>query len=122
MIEYKKYSISDAISILSPKARYSIVNDDYDNIVWTNPDAHKPSLIQIQEKIKELELAEPMRLLRIERNRRLQETDWMANSDVSMTDAWKIYRQSLRDLPSTASPVLDEQGNLINVTWPTKPE
>ena len=66
--------------------------------------------------------AEPMRLLRVERNRRIAETDWMANSDVTMTDDWKTYRQALRDLPSTASPTLDEQGNLTNVTWPTKPE
>lgn len=32
------------------------------------------------------------------------------------------YSQALRDLPSTSSPELDVQGNLTNVTWPTKPE
>ena len=84
-------------------------------------------LIEIDEnlvanKILELRNAEPMRLLREERNRRLMETDWMAYSDVTMTDEWRTYRQALRDLPSTASPELDEQGNLTNVTWPTKPE
>ena len=84
-------------------------------------------LIEIDEnlvtnKILELRNAEPMRLLREERNRRLVETDWMANSDVTMKDEWRTYRQALRDLPSTASPKLNEQGNLINVTWPTKPE
>ena len=84
-------------------------------------------LIEIDEnlvanKILELLNAEPMRILREERNRRLVETDWMANSDVTMTDEWRTYRQALRDLPSTTSPELDEQGNLINVTWPTKPE
>ena len=64
--------------------------------------------------------AEPMRLLRVERNRRIAETDWMANSDVTMRDDWKTYRQALRDLPSTASPRI-ENGVLTNVTWPTKP-
>ena len=72
-------------------------------------------------KKTELQNAEPMRLLREERNRRLQETDWMANSDVTMSDDWKTYRQTLRDLPSTASPKI-ENGQLTNVTWPTKPE
>ena len=75
----------------------------------------------VESKRQELRNAEPMRLLREERNRRLVETDWMANSDVTMTDEWRTYRQALRDLPSTASPELDEQGNLTNVTWPTKP-
>ena len=73
-------------------------------------------------KKTELENAEPMKVLREERNWKLQETDWMANSDVTMSDAWKKYRKDLRDLPSTAKPKLDENGQLINITWPTKPE
>ena len=37
--------------------------------------------------------------------------------------AWKTYRQSLRDLPASASPSLDSYGNLdlTSVTWPTEP-
>ncbi len=75
----------------------------------------------VNKKEIELRTTEPMRLLRQERNRRIAETDWMANSDVTMTDNWKTYRQTLRDLPSTASPKI-ENGQLTNVTWPTKPE
>ena len=74
----------------------------------------------VNEKEIEIRAAEPMRLLREERNRRIAETDWMANSDVTMRDDWKTYRQALRDLPSTASPRI-ENGVLTNVTWPTKP-
>lgn len=37
-------------------------------------------------------------LLRIERNRRLQETDWMAVQDRVMLDSEKEYRQALRDI------------------------
>ena len=80
-----------------------------------------PTEKEIQAKIAELEAAEPMRLLRIERNRRLAETDWMANSDVVMADDWKTYRQALRDLPATADPQLNENGMLTNVTWPEVP-
>tara|TARA_B100000424_G_scaffold237570_1_gene203149 strand:- start:42 stop:395 length:354 start_codon:yes stop_codon:yes gene_type:complete len=82
-----------------------------------------PSEEEIQTKLAELQAAEPMRLLRQERNIKLSETDWMSFSDSpTMTDAWRTYRQALRDLPSTASPTLDENGKLTNVTWPTKPE
>jgi len=38
-----------------------------------------------------------------------------------MTQEQKDYRKALRDLPSTASPELDEDGNLTGVTWPTNP-
>ena len=31
------------------------------------------------------------------------------------------YRQELRDLPENSSPELDENGELIGVTWPTEP-
>ena len=87
---------------------------------WTG-DKPQPSEEEIQTKLTELRAAEPMRLLREERNRRIAETDWMANSDVTMSGDWKTYRQTLRDLPSTAEPKLDENGQLTNVTWPTKP-
>jgi len=72
-------------------------------------------------KKTELQNAEPMKLLRLERNQRLQNTDWWCCSDQTPTQVQLDYRQALRDLPSTTSPSLDEQGNLINVTWPTKP-
>ena len=77
----------------------------------------------VNDKKTELINAEPMRLLREERNRLLAETDWMANSDVTLADNWKTYRQQLRDLPASASPKLSSDGSLdmSSVTFPTKP-
>ena len=64
-------------------------------------------------------------LLRIERNRLLAESDWMANSDVTMPDDWKSYRQLLRDFPASPkiNPQLKDDGslNMTSVSWPTKP-
>ena len=77
---------------------------------------------EIEKKLAELSAVEPMRLLREERNRTLLETDWRFRSDLTPSQEWIDYCQALRDLPSTASPELDENGQLINVTWPTKPE
>ena len=64
-----------------------------------------------------------MRLLRVERDRLLAETDWMGNSDVTMSSAWKTYRQELRDLPASSDPKLDSNGGLdmSSVKFPTKP-
>ena len=60
-------------------------------------------------------------LMRWQRNSKLAETDYFALADNTLSDAMKAYRQKLRDLPTTASPKLDENGDLTNVTWPTKP-
>ena len=75
----------------------------------------------VNEKEIEIRAAEPMRLLRQERNRKIAETDWWVLSDRTASQEQKDYRQALRDLPSTASPKI-ENGQLTNVTWPTKPE
>jgi hypothetical protein len=69
---------------------------------------------QVSAKKDELVAAEPMRLLREERNSLLAETDFYGNSDVTMSEAMTTYRQALRDITNTAT-------SLDDVTWPTKP-
>jgi len=56
-----------------------------------------------------------MQEIREHRNRLLTETDWTANSDVTMSDAMKTYRQMLRDIPANNTVYED-------VDWGTKPE
>ena len=55
-----------------------------------------------------------MEMIRKHRDNLLTETDWMALGDVTMSDAWKTYRQLLRDIPASNTTYAD-------VTWPTKP-
>ena len=62
-----------------------------------------------------------MEFIRKTRNALLSETDWWVLPDRTASQEQKDYRQALRDLPSTAKPQLDENGQLTNVTWPTKP-
>ena len=81
---------------------------------------------EITAKIDELKAAEPMRLLRRERDRLIAETDWWASSDLTITDAQKKYRQDLRDITKTANPKITGEGpstalDMSSVTWPTKP-
>ena len=84
-----------------------------------------PTETEINNKIVELDAAEPMRLLREERDARLLETDWTQNPDVSdaTKTKWQTYRQALRDLPATSDPKLNSgyHLDLTSVTWPTKP-
>ena len=55
--------------------------------------------------------------LREKRDALLEKTDYMGNSDVTLTDAWKTYRQALRDITSQ-TPTDDA---LSNINWPIKP-
>jgi hypothetical protein len=58
-------------------------------------------------------LAEKWENIRRERNGKLEATDWRAGSDLTLSDAWKTYRQALRDVPTQSDP--------DNITWPTEP-
>jgi len=53
--------------------------------------------------------------IRERRNVLISNSDWMANSDVTMSTEWATYRQALRDVPSQA-------GFPNTITWPTEPE
>ena len=62
-------------------------------------------------------LARAQARLRRRRNSLLAETDFYGNSDVTMSDDMKTYRQALRDLPDGK----DTVEKCENATWPTKP-
>jgi hypothetical protein len=65
-------------------------------------------------KRDELIAAEPLKLLRAERDRLIAATDWWAGSDRTMTAEQTTYRQALRDTTNTYT-------SLEDVVWPTKP-
>ena len=80
----------------------------------SNPSDWGTTWAEVSAKLDELTSAEPMRLLREERDRLIAATDWWAGSDLAMTDAQTAYRQALRDITDSAT-------SLDDVTWPTKP-
>ena len=115
-------TIDHALLQLRPGTRWVLKGNTYSGLNWLD-ESDKPTEEEINAKIQELQNEEPMRLLREKRDILLRETDWTQNRDVTLSNDsdWQTYRQSLRDLPSTASPTL-VNGVLSNVTWPTKPE
>ena len=117
-----KYDIGFALRKLRPKAFWVLRGEDYSGLEWMDSDQTQPTETEVNSKISELDAAEPMRLLRIERDRRIKLTDWRASSDLTLADAWKTYRQALRDI-TTQTPKLgsDYQLDLTSVTWPTEP-
>ena len=117
------YTRSRALSSLKPGKEWSWVGTDYSGLTWQDSGT-APTEAELDAEVTRLNNAESMRLLRLERDSKLVKTDWMSLSDSpTMSDAWKTYRQALRDLPASASPKLDSDGNLdmTSVTFPTEP-
>ena len=116
------HTVYSALHSLKPTSKYTWVGTDYSGLDWISLDT-KPTESEINAELTKLTDAEPMKLLREERDRLLALTDWRASSDLTLSTAWKTSRQSLRDLPATASPKLDANGNLdmSSVTFPTEP-
>ena len=78
-----------------------IVNKENPNgILIDLTEAEELKLIEDNKKWDDGAFDRSINNLRRERNNLLTKTDWMANSDVTMSDSWKTYRQQLRDLPS----------------------
>ena len=118
------YSKPNALSYLKPNAQWAWIGDEYSGLKWLDSGT-APTESEINAEVTRLTNAEPMRLLRLERNSRLTACDWTQSRDLTLSnDAdWKTYRQALRDLPASASPKLDADGNLdmSSVTFPTEP-
>tara|TARA_Y100001951_G_scaffold104503_1_gene116347 strand:+ start:1648 stop:2004 length:357 start_codon:yes stop_codon:yes gene_type:complete len=115
------YDKFDALISLKPNVEFTWTGTDYSGLVGSD----KPTESEIDTELARLNNLEPMRLLRLERDRRLTDCDWTQSRDLTLSndDAWKTYRQALRDLPASASPSLNSLGNLdlTSVTWPTEP-
>ena len=123
-----KPDINDALEALKPGAIWTLPNNptatnDYERLVWQDESQTKPTEDEVNTKVTELVNAYPMKLLREERNRRLQETDWRASVDLTLSNDWKAYRQDLRDLPAQQTPKLNSDGELdpTSISWPPEP-
>lgn len=101
----------EALLALRPNAEWVLRGDELE---WLDTEQTEPTEAEITAKIAELEAAEPMRLLRAERNQRLANTDWWASSDLTMTAEQTAYRQALRDITETYT-------SLDDVVWPEEP-
>ena len=119
--------ISVALQSLRPNAQWHMIGTEYSNIYWDDKTQTKPTEEEVNNKIEELKISEPFRLLREERNKLIAATDWTQLKDIDLDIIrernWKNYRQALRDLPSKSTPKLDSNGflDMSSVSWPDKP-
>lgn len=80
-------------------------------------DLTEEEILKHQQEIEANAFPDALEHLRKIRNSLLADTDWLANSDVDMSDEWKTYRQELRDITNGLTTVDEVQA----VQFPTKP-
>ena len=97
------YTKIEAVNSLKPNKKWSWSGSDYSGFTWLES-ATAPTESEIDTEVTRLNNAEPMRLLRVERDKLLAACDWTQSRDLTLSnDAdWKTYRQALRDLPVSA--------------------
>lgn len=111
---------------LYPKLKFSIEDNDI-NKLKIEDDIEIPSNELFLQTQIEINNEKPLKILRNYRDFLLNYTDKYSLSDYphkseDLKNEWLEFRQKLRDLTKTETPTLDENGNLINVNWPTYPD
>jgi len=101
-----------ALQNLAPGAEWVLRGDELE---WHSTDIPQPTDAEIEAEVERLIAQQPAKEARAKRDRLIAETDWMALSDVQMSDEWAAYRQALRDVP-------EQPGFPDNIDWPEKPE
>jgi hypothetical protein len=119
--------LPDAIQALVPGALF-VYSGSYETLYWAPENSQeKPFEQDLLKTLALLEADYPMVLLRIERNKRLAGTDWVAikyfTKGQPIPQQWAEYFQQLRDLPNISTPLLDanDQLNLSSIQWPVEP-
>ena len=121
-----KYDIAAALQALKPGAEWVLRGDQHSGLEWLDKSQLQPTEKEINDKIAELDAAEGMRLLRVERDAKLAALDWEVvkaySNGVAVDEKLKTYMQALRDLPASAKPKVDAGYDLdiSSVTWPTR--
>ena len=116
--------LAQVLENMFPGEPYTSSDGTWENVIFEN--VTKPNDTFYEYILHKLQNVDAIIKFREERNTLLNESDKYMTIDyphVLETDIknWKEYRQALRDLPSTARPTLDADGNLKDVEWPVVP-
>jgi hypothetical protein len=102
-------------NLIGNKVGFTFEETDYKTLVIFG-DVKKPTEDEIKVEYDKVLVSENLVELRKQRNILLAETDYLALSDVTMSDAWKTYRQELRDITKTFKSMSDK-----DFKFPEKP-
>ena len=121
---------SDVLRTQYPSAKYILRTDgndqdSYDSLEWVDSST-KPTKAELDSHLSSAE-TEEMVVFRQMRNQKLLESDWTRMDDCGISTSkkaeWATYRQELRDITKTVTPVFITRGIIdeSKFSWPTKP-
>ena len=121
---------SDVLRTQYPSAKYILRTDgndqdSYDSLEWLDSTTN-PTKAQLDSYLSSVE-SEEMVVFRQMRNQKLLESDWTRIDDCGISTSkkaeWATYRQELRDITKTVTPVFITRGIIdeSKFSWPTKP-
>ena len=121
--------LAQVLEIITPGVSYTSDGTTWESVVFDDDNFAKPHDEMYESALYKLTYTEEARILafnklREERNVLLDKSDKYMTQDYPRkheVEDWIMYRQALRDLPRTARPILDEDGNLTGVEWPAVP-
>jgi hypothetical protein len=121
--------LAQVLEIITPGVSYTSDGTTWESVVFDDDNFAKPHDEMYESALYKLTYTEEARILafnklREERNVLLDKSDKYMTRDYPRkheVEDWIMYRQALRDLPRTARPILDEDGNLTGVEWPPIP-
>lgn len=118
--------IAQALIQLVPNCRWHLEGFYYEGLVWEDDPGLKPSKEAVESLAQRMADSLPIKELRRQRDRRFQEVDWVTlrsmRTGEPIPQEWQDYMQALADITDTCPNVKFENGVLINVTWPERPD
>jgi hypothetical protein len=117
--------LAQVLEVMCPGVPYTS-SGTWKSVVFNDGNFYKPTDEMYELTLYQLTHAEAITKMREQRNALLDKSDKYMTRDYPHrleldVQNWTMYRQALRDLPVTTRPTLDEDGNLINIEWPTPP-
>ena len=95
----------------------------YGAMKWEHDTVPKPTEVQLTTWMNEKNAESALAEVRVERNKKLVETDWTQGADipVGIKTTYQTYRQALRDFPTDSSKWTMDDNGMLSINWPTKP-
>jgi len=125
-------SVFKAVQKLFPGNRnWNMSGDTYDDLIWKDKTIPKPSEDEVNKAIEELKVEYAYEILRVERNKKLNDCDYLFVNDYphkseEIKNSWMQYRQELRDITTSQTPLYNfnetfRRSFITGITWPTPP-
>ena len=116
--------LAEVLEKMFPGEPYTSDGTTWDSVVFEN--VAKPDDDAYEHTLYKFQNTDAIKKFREERNVLLDKSDKCMTPDYPHRlevdiQNWKEYRRALRDLPITARPTLDADGNLTDVEWPVAP-